>query len=173
MCGTERLSYGELEERSNQLARVLRKRGVGVETRVGVLAERSLELVVGLLGMLKAGGAYVPLDPEYPRERLEWMVRDSELSLLLTQERLLGRVGAEGMEVLCLDRDWAEVSGEESGAVEGGVGAEDLAYVTYTSGSTGVPKGVEVRHPGCAAAFVRGGLRGASGRRRCSCSWRR
>ena len=88
---------------------------------MGFCVERSVELVVGLLGMLKAGGAYVPLDPEYPRERLEFMVGDSELSLLLTQERLLGRVVVEGTEVFCLDRDWGEVSGEDSGAVESGV----------------------------------------------------
>ncbi|MDM7915100.1 MAG: condensation domain-containing protein, partial [Candidatus Eisenbacteria bacterium] len=139
VCGSERLRYGELEARSNQLARALRRRGVGVGARVGVLAERSLELVVGLLGVLKAGAGYVPLDPEYPRERLEWMARDAELSLLLTQERLLGTVELSGVEVLCLDRDWEEVRGDDASALEIGVRSEDVAYVTYTSGSTGVP----------------------------------
>src|SRR5206468_1623805 len=102
------------DRRSNQLARYLRKWGVGIETRVGICAERSLDLVIGLVGILKAGGAYVPLDPEYPLERLGFMVRDAGLSVLLTQERLLERLGEAGAKALCLDRDRAEVEAEET-----------------------------------------------------------
>ena len=93
--GNQRLSYGQLESRSNQLARHLRKRGVGLETRVGICLERSLDLVVGLLGIVKAGGAYVPLDPEYPQERLRFMARDADVAVLVTDESLAGRAGRQ------------------------------------------------------------------------------
>jgi len=144
----ERLSYRELNGRANQLARRLQGWGVGPEEMVGICMKRSLEMVVGLLGVLKAGGAYVPLEPDYPRERLEYMVRDTGVRVVLTEERYRGLVEQEGLQVLSLDREWSEVEGEESGAVRSGVGPENLAYVIYTSGSTGKPKGVMNTHEG-------------------------
>jgi amino acid adenylation domain-containing protein len=144
--GGESLSYGELNGRANQLARHLKGLGVGPEARVAICAERSLEMVVGLLGILKAGGAYVPLDPSYPKERLAFMLEDSRVEVLLTQERMLGSLPEHGGRVVCLDRDWPRIE-EESGAnLPGGGGGDELAYVIYTSGSTGIPKGVAVSH---------------------------
>jgi amino acid adenylation domain-containing protein len=142
------LSYAELEERANRLARWLRAQGVGRDELVGVCVERSLELVVGLLGVLKAGGAYVPLDPDYPEERLNFMIEDSGARVLLTQERLLERraAGGDAARVLCLDRDWAEVERHEGTRLEGAASGSDLAYVIYTSGSTGRPKGAMNEH---------------------------
>jgi amino acid adenylation domain-containing protein len=150
----EELRYGELDARANQLAHRLRRLGVGPGVRVGLCVERSLELVVGLLGALKAGGAYVPLDPSYPRERLSFMLADARVPVLLTQERLLaaiqpdarGSADAPTPRVLCLDAQWEEVAAEsaESPTVPGSV--DELAYVIYTSGSTGRPKGVMNSH---------------------------
>ena len=138
-----RLSYGELDARAGRLAALLRARGVGRETLVGVCAERSLELVVALLAVLKAGGAYVPLDPEYPEERLRFMVEDSGVRLVLSQGSLPGA----GLEVLPLDASDSPPEGERHGGWEPG-GEDDLAYVIYTSGSTGRPKGVGNTHGG-------------------------
>ena len=108
--GESRLTYRELEERANRLANHLRKLGVGPEARVGVCLERSLELVVGLLGTMKAGGAYVPLDPGYPAERLGWMVEDAKPAVVLTVEGLRGRLGKHEGQVVCLDSGWEEVA---------------------------------------------------------------
>jgi len=98
----QELSYRKLNERSNQLAHYLRKRGVGPEVLVGICLERSVEMVIGLLGILKAGGAYVPLDPHYPKDRLAFMLKDAQVEVVLTQSRFLERVGAVG-ETICLD----------------------------------------------------------------------
>ncbi len=141
------LSYGELNARANQLAHYLRKRGVGREALVGICLERSLEMVIGLVAILKAGGAYVPLDAEYPRERLDFMVRDTGIRHLLTQQRLAGNFSSIP-EIVCLDRDWDLVSAESELNPESRAGAGNLAYVMYTSGSTGTPKGVEIPHKG-------------------------
>jgi amino acid adenylation domain-containing protein len=141
------LSYAELNERAEQLATRLRRRGVGPESRVGVLLERSPELVVALLGVLKAGGAYVPLDPLYPADRLSFMLEDAGVSALLTQTSLLDSLPDAALSrvpVLSLDAEWPEGDGAPA-RVEGG-GPENLAYVIYTSGSTGRPKGVMVNH---------------------------
>ncbi|HEX2188606.1 MAG TPA: amino acid adenylation domain-containing protein, partial [Longimicrobiaceae bacterium] len=144
----EALAYAELERASNQLARHLAGLGVGPETRVGVCAERSPELVVALLGVLKAGGAYVPLDPSYPAERLAYMLADSGVPVLLTQERLLDRLPAHAAQVVCLDRDAARIAAGSAEAPAVRVDPDALAYAIYTSGSTGQPKGAMNAHRG-------------------------
>ncbi len=140
------LSYAELNARGNQLACHLRRLGVGPETLVAICVERSLELLVGLLGILKAGGAYLPLDPAYPKERLAFMLQDAQTEILLTQERLLESLSELPARTLCLDRDWAAISRQSDTVPTSGVTPEHLAYVIYTSGSTGQPKGVQIPH---------------------------
>ncbi|HLL83070.1 MAG TPA: amino acid adenylation domain-containing protein, partial [Longimicrobium sp.] len=137
------LSYSQLEARANRLAHLLRARGVGVETRVGVLLERGPELVVALLAILKAGGAYVPLDPEYPAERLAFMLRDSGAALLVAGT-LAGRLPDPPCPVLRVEED--ALAAQPDTVPESGARPENLAYVVYTSGSTGTPKGVMVPH---------------------------
>ena len=142
----EQVSYHELNERANQLAHYLIRLGVGPDVPVGVCVERSIEMVVGLLGILKAGGAYVPLDPTYPPERLSFMMEDTQTPLLLTQAHLVERLPAHTAAEICLDRDWEQISQEDVANPPRQTGAENLAYVIYTSGSTGRPKGVCVPH---------------------------
>jgi amino acid adenylation domain-containing protein len=141
-----RLTYAELNRRANQLARYLAKLGVGPDVMVGILVERSLDMVVGLLGILKAGGAYVPLDPAYPRDRVAFMLEDSAVPVLLTQRSLLGSIPDSRAKVVVLDSDWGEIAKEEAENPVNTAGAENLAYVIYTSGSTGKPKGVQIPH---------------------------
>ncbi|WP_052519231.1 amino acid adenylation domain-containing protein [Archangium violaceum] len=144
----ERLTYAELNRRANQVARNLRRLGVGEGTRVGLCAERSLELVAAMLGILKAGGAYVPLDPSYPAERLAFMVEDTAVPVVLAQPEFLSRWEALGATVVPLERSW-ETFAHEGGENLGETGGpEALAYVMYTSGSTGRPKGVCIPHRG-------------------------
>ncbi|WP_164020355.1 non-ribosomal peptide synthase/polyketide synthase [Pyxidicoccus trucidator] len=141
------LSYRELDTRSNQLAHHLRSLGVGPEVRVGLCAERSLELVVGLFAILKAGGAYVPLDPSYPRERLEWMLEDSRPAVLLAQPALLARLPeAPGASVVPLSLGDEALRGLPTHAPDVRVHPDSLAYVIFTSGSTGRPKGAMNAH---------------------------
>jgi amino acid adenylation domain-containing protein len=147
-CDGRHLSYRELNRRANRVAARLRGLGVGAEVRVGLCVERSLELPVGVLGVLKAGGAYVPLDPEYPRERLEYLLRDSDVGVVLTQERLRGTVPDRGCVVLCLDADATGQDEEREANLGPMAAADNLAYVIYTSGTTGQPKGVAVPHRG-------------------------
>ncbi|MBA3260828.1 MAG: amino acid adenylation domain-containing protein, partial [Gemmatimonadales bacterium] len=159
ICADKRLSYRALNRRANQLAHHLRKKGVGPGVLVGVCVERSPEMVIGLLGILKAGGAYLPLDPAYPAERLAYMLQDTQAPVLLTQRSLLERLPVHGSGVVCLDTDWAAIAEESETDPAGGATAEHLAYVMYTSGSTGQPKGVEVRHRGvvrlvCGAGYA-------------------
>jgi len=143
----EQLSYGELNERANQLAHYLQREGVGPESLVGILMERSVELVVTLLAVLKAGAAYVPLDPGYPGERLSFMIADAGVELLLTQGELAERVRVDAaVPVLNVERQWAQVAEQAKQNPESGVRAENLAYVIYTSGSSGRPKGVMIAH---------------------------
>jgi natural product biosynthesis luciferase-like monooxygenase protein len=141
----ESLTYAELERRANRLAWHLRSRGVGPETRVGLSVERSVEMVVGMLGILKAGGAYLPLDPEYPRERLAFMLQDSGAPVLVTQRHLAGTLPTQGVHTVLVDSPEAFASGTDA-APPVACGPESLAYVIYTSGSTGKPKGVMVPH---------------------------
>ncbi|MCC6177442.1 MAG: amino acid adenylation domain-containing protein, partial [Chloroflexi bacterium] len=140
------LTYRELDERANQLAHHLHGLGVGPETLVGICCERSLELIVGLLGILKAGGAYVPMDPMHPLDRLAFMLDDSGVRVLLTQEALTPRLPATGAQVVRLDGDWPRIAGGSNGPVPSGLEPDHLAYMIYTSGSTGQPKGALNAH---------------------------
>jgi amino acid adenylation domain-containing protein/non-ribosomal peptide synthase protein (TIGR01720 family) len=172
IVGGQRLTYAELNQRSNRLARHLRSLGVGAEVRVGLSVERSLEMVVGLLGILKAGAAYVPLDPAYPQERLAFMVEDARVSVLLTAtndqrpttndqrqgDKETRRQGDEWAaddpssilhppsSILDLRADWESIAQEPDENLPSAAQAENLAYVIYTSGSTGKPKGVQISH---------------------------
>jgi amino acid adenylation domain-containing protein len=138
-----RLGYRELERRANRLAAHLVRLGAGPEARVGLFVERSLEMLVGILGVLKAGAAYVPMDPAFPQERLAFMLSDAGARIVLTQTRLAARLPAGAAEAVHLDAfDWAG----EGAPLEAAVRPENLAYVIYTSGSTGRPKGVGVEH---------------------------
>jgi amino acid adenylation domain-containing protein len=148
------VSYQELNRSANQVGRYLRALGVGPETLVGIYMERSVEMVVGLLGILKAAGAYVPLDAAYPKDRLTYMVNDAGLEVLLSQERLLGGLQAEGATMVCLDEDWSAVRGESEENLGIQVSPDNLAYVIYTSGSTGRPKGVLGLHRGAGNRFA-------------------
>jgi len=155
----EQLTYRELNRRANQLARYLRRRGIGPEEAVGIAVERSPEMIVGLLGILKSGGAYVPLDAGYPAERLAYMLEDAGPRVVLTQERLRDRLPETSAGVILLDRDWPEIAQEDGMNLtrsDAGVSSRNLAYVIYTSGSTGQPKGVMVEHRGlCNLAHAR------------------
>ena len=146
-CGQQGLSYGELNERSEKLAHYLRKLGVGPETPVALCLGRSLDMFVGILGVMKAGGAYVPLDPAYPKERLEFMLRDSGAPVLLTQSHLRPlEPSSKTPHVIRLDSDWDTIARESTSSLLPTMQPENLAYLIYTSGSTGGPKGVEVNH---------------------------
>src|SRR4029077_9625811 len=142
----QHLSYGELDRRANQLAHHLRSLGVGPEVIVGLCVERSLEMVLGLLGILKPGAASLPLDPSYPPERLAYMLADAAAPVLVTQASLLEQLPRCDARLVRLDADWAEIARHPEEMPASGACAENLAYVIYTSGSTGRPKGVTVTH---------------------------
>jgi amino acid adenylation domain-containing protein len=150
----QHLTYRELNAKANQLARYLQALGVKPDVLVGICVERSLEMVVGLLGILKAGGAYVPLDPAYPPERLAFMLEDSQVAVLLTLERLVEKLPEHGARVVCLDADWDAIARERQENPISGVTSENLAYVIYTSGSTGQPKGVLITHANVVRLFA-------------------
>jgi amino acid adenylation domain-containing protein len=143
--GDRTLTYAELNLRANQLAHLLRERGVTRESLVGVCLERSPEMVVALLGILKAGGAYVPLDPAYPTDRIQHVLEDARVRLLITQSELLKQLPAAAQTV-CLDPSWKALTDQSGEAVAADVTPGNLAYVIYTSGSTGKPKGVQLEH---------------------------
>ncbi|MEK4575737.1 MULTISPECIES: amino acid adenylation domain-containing protein [Bacillus] len=142
-----KITYRELNERANQLAHYLQKKGVGPDTLVGLCVERSLEMIVGILGILKAGGAYVPLDPTYPEQRLQYILEDAGIQLFVTQESLKElKWLPENIKSICLDRDRDEIGQESKTLPFSDVSSQNLAYVIYTSGSTGNPKGVMIEH---------------------------
>lgn len=143
---SQQLTYRQLNERANQLANYLRTLGVKPEVLVGICVERSLEMVVGLLGILKAGAAYVPLDPNYPDERLSFMLLDAQVSVLLTQQQLVGDLPNHEAVVVCLDTDWHHIAKHCEKNPIADVISDNLAYTIYTSGSTGQPKGVQILH---------------------------
>ena len=145
-CDGHELTYSELNTRANQLAHRLRALGVGPDVLVGVCLDRSVEMMVALLGVLKAGGAYVPLDPGYPRERLAMMLEDASVAAVLTQDNLSGLLPPHKAPVLRMDTDWPVIAQEETANPTSEVRPDHLAYVIFTSGSTGRPKGVMVAH---------------------------
>lgn len=142
----QQLSYGELDRRANQLANHLLRLGVQTDGLVGVCLDRSLEMVVGLLGVLKAGAAYVPIDPTYPVDRIKFMLEDAEVPVLLTQQRLAGTLPVGNTKVVLIDSDWQEITHSSQETPGLTTKPQNRAYVIYTSGSTGRPKGVEVSH---------------------------
>ena len=167
----QQLTYDELDRRANQLANYLQKSGVKAETVVGICIDRSIEMVIGVLGVLKAGGAYLPLDPTYPAERLAFMIEDARIPLLLTQKQFINTLPLQensllssadsrpseirnpkseinNPQVICLDSDWKTIAAESQEKPAINITADNLAYVIYTSGSTGKPKGVAVTHRG-------------------------
>ena len=147
VCEGSQLTYAGLNARANRLARYLRRHGVGAETTVGLLFERSAEAVLGLLGVLKAGGAYVPLDPALPAERLALMLEEARPVVLLTSAAVSGKVASASAKVVRLDADWrAEIARESGADLRGAAVPANAAYVLFTSGSTGRPKGVAVEH---------------------------
>jgi amino acid adenylation domain-containing protein/non-ribosomal peptide synthase protein (TIGR01720 family) len=151
VCGGEEITYRELHERANRLAHRLQKLGVGPDVAVGICVDRGMAMIAGVLGIIKAGGAYVPLDPEYPEERLNFMLRDSGMRVLVTLDVLCDRIlpqgcAEKGLTVVCLDKDGDTIAAESAESPVCKAGPGNLAYIIYTSGSTGRPKGVMVEH---------------------------
>ncbi|MGB8690927.1 MAG: amino acid adenylation domain-containing protein [Microcoleus sp.] len=149
----QQLTYFELNQKANQVARHLQSLGVKAESLVGICVERSLEMVIGVLGTLKAGGAYVPLDPNYPAERLSYMLTNSKVDVLLTQQDLLSSLPSTPAQIVCLDKDWELIEQYSTENLSTEVSSENLAYVIYTSGSTGQPKGVMIEHRSLVKAY--------------------
>lgn len=148
VCENHQLTYRELNQKANKIAHYLQRRGVKPDVLVGIYVERSLEMLVGVLGILKAGGAYVPLDPTYPKERLAFILSDTQAPILLTQQTLLETLPEHRAELFCLDTDWSEIVKERTENPVSSTTSNHLAYVIYTSGSTGKPKGVLIPHRG-------------------------
>ncbi|MEH2135792.1 amino acid adenylation domain-containing protein [Nostoc sp.] len=142
----QQLTYQELNYQANEIAHYLQSLGVKPEVLVGICVERSLETIVGMLGILKAGGAYVPLDPTYPKERLSFMLSDSQVQVVLTQEKFVEGLTASGAKLVCLDTSRELINQHSQENVNSNVTSDNLAYIIYTSGSTGTPKGVAVPH---------------------------
>ena len=148
VCEDKRLSYAELNARANQLAHYLKKHGVGPERIVAICVDRSMEMVVGVLGILKAGGAYVPIDPAYPEERIAAIAGIVQAEVFLTQERHAKRLAPEIQNVICLDAGWRDIATCAESNPRVAIDAGNLAYVIFTSGTTGIPKGVSIPHRG-------------------------
>ena len=141
-----KLTYRELNERANQLAHYLQQLGVKPEVLVGICVERSLDTIVGILGIIKAGGAYLPLDPTYPKERLAFVLSDTQTPVLLTQQKLVENLPEHTAKVICLDTEWETIAQQSGENPKQQVTSENLVYAIYTSGSTGKPKGVAISH---------------------------
>jgi aspartate racemase len=148
VCGEQQLTYQQLNCRANQLAHYLQTLGAGPEVLIGVCFDRSIDAIVSLLAILKAGAAFLPLDPAYPQERLEFMLSDATVSVLLTQQHLVEKLPASQAKIVCLEAVQQEIAAQSETSPIGGANPDNLAYVMYTSGSTGKPKGVCVPHRG-------------------------
>ncbi len=149
ICSGEYLTYRQLEEKSNKLARFLRSLGVVRGARVGMLLERSLEVPICLLAILKTGATYIPLDPEYPRERIQYILEDAGAAMLVTATSFSSKYSGLGCDIVCLDKSWTSITKQKGYRLpteETGLSTKDLCYIIYTSGSTGRPKGVEIEH---------------------------
>ncbi|HEV2961541.1 MAG TPA: amino acid adenylation domain-containing protein, partial [Candidatus Angelobacter sp.] len=147
------LTYTELNHRANQLAHYLLRQEIGRETLVGILVERTPEMVIGILGILKAGGAYLPLDPAYPSERLAFMLKDSGAVAVLVNQTLRDRLTSATAKIICLDDEWERIGSESQVSPPQSIFPEQAGYVIYTSGSTGQPKGVMVSHASVVRLF--------------------
>ncbi|MBE9167114.1 thioester reductase domain-containing protein [Pleurocapsales cyanobacterium LEGE 06147] len=143
---SEKLTYSQLNQKANRLANYLKQTGVKPETLVGLYTERSLDTIIGLLGILKAGAAYLPLDPALPTEGLAFRLQDANVSILLTQQTLLSKIPANTECVICLDTDWETIARENLENLQTTVQPDNLVYAIYTSGSTGTPKAVAIEH---------------------------
>lgn len=150
----QQLTYQQLNCRANQVAHYLRQLGVKPEVRVGICVDRSIEMVVGILGILKAGGAYVPLDPAYPQERLAFMLEDAQIPVLLTQQRLVEMLPRTAAQIVYLDADWEAIAQHSQNNPVSGAKADNLIYTIYTSGSTGKSKGVMIEHRNLVNAYL-------------------
>lgn len=146
LCAERKLTYGQLDARSNRLARYLRRFGVESGSLVGVCMNRSEEMIVALLAILKAGAAYVPLDPIYPAERIAYVISDAQAPVLITENQFAANLQSAAKKLVCIDRDQSEIARESDAALEIATDPNQLAYVIYTSGSTGKPKGVQIPH---------------------------
>jgi amino acid adenylation domain-containing protein/non-ribosomal peptide synthase protein (TIGR01720 family) len=142
------LTYKELNEKTNQLARYLRDLGVKAETMVTIMIERSIEMEIALIGILKAGGAYVPIGTEYPDARIDYILEDTNSPVVLTQEKYAEKFAGKDIKIICLDSNWSDIAIKDIANLEPVSGSDNLAYVLYTSGSTGIPKGVACIHKG-------------------------
>jgi amino acid adenylation domain-containing protein len=149
----QQLTYRKLNRKANQLGHYLQSIGVGAEVMVGICAARSIDLIIGILGILKAGGAYVPIDPAYPKERIDFMLADTQLQFVVTEQQWIDSFSkntseniSENTKVVCLDRDWREIAQHNLGNPVSATTSQNLAYLIYTSGSTGQPKGVQMPH---------------------------
>ncbi|MFM2303856.1 MAG: hypothetical protein RLZZ135_1266 [Cyanobacteriota bacterium] len=141
---TQELTYQQLDSKVNQLANYLRKQGVKPEVLVGIYVERSLDIVIAILGILKAGGAYVPLDPGFPQDRLDTIVAETKIQLIITQSQLLPKIDDQNICLLSIDTQWSEIATGSEELAPIAATPENLAYIMYTSGSTGKPQGVQV-----------------------------
>ncbi len=154
VCQDRELSFSELNSRANQLAHLLKLRGIGPERLVAICLDRSPELVVAILATLKAGGAYLPLDPNYPQQRLSFMLNDSQTEVIITTSELVDRLGSHNAQVICLDQESAVIAQQRGDNPESSSEPENLAYLSYTSGSTGQPKAVMITHHNVARLFA-------------------